>query len=366
MSSPLVSVCLPNLNTLPYLQERIDTIYAQTYPHWELIISDNYSTDGAWPFFEALALNDSRVSIAQAPKQGLYPNWNNCVKRARGKYVYIATSDDTMAPNCLEELVAALERQPDCDLALCPLISIDESGNTLPTPKWPECSAFASGLEKLAYEPHVHVAPYDGMLHLMGNIVYNSITQLLIRRTLFEQIGNFSGRWGSVGDFHWEMKASLVANTIYVPSTWASWRVHPKQATAAAQLMSREHFQKVDEMILDAFLNCESMLDPIVAIGMRKWIKQVHDIREYYAGLRQRATPLSRRMFQLKQLFKGPAATRAEIMGQFAGKPKWFEIGASQMRSWLETLDGRSILRPIETQAFNALNGQVPSKTIAP
>src|SRR5688572_20016405 len=106
MSHPRVSICLPNLNTRRYLPERIETIVGQTYPDWELIVSDNYSDDGAWEFFEALASKDPRVDAAQAPRQGLYANWNRCIERARGEFVYIATSDDTMAPDCLEKMVA--------------------------------------------------------------------------------------------------------------------------------------------------------------------------------------------------------------------------------------------------------------------
>src|SRR5688572_8802242 len=140
MTGPLVSVCLPNLNTRPFLEERVDTILGQTHANWELIVSDNYSDDGAWEFFQQLATADQRVSIAQAPKEGLYPNWNNCLRRAQGEYVYIATSDDTMAPDCLEQMVRALEDNPDCDLAHCSLVVIDEQGNRVQEPKWPDCT----------------------------------------------------------------------------------------------------------------------------------------------------------------------------------------------------------------------------------
>jgi glycosyltransferase involved in cell wall biosynthesis len=47
MTDPLVSICLPNLNTRTHLQERVDTIFAQTYRNWELVVGDNYSDDGA-------------------------------------------------------------------------------------------------------------------------------------------------------------------------------------------------------------------------------------------------------------------------------------------------------------------------------
>ena len=144
---PLVSVCVPNLNTRPYLQERVDTIVAQTYTNWEMVVSDNFSNDGAWEFFQEIARRDNRVFIAQAPRQGLYPNWNNCIERAQGKYVYIATSDDTMAPDCLEKMVAALEEHDDCDLAHCRLLMIDSAGKPLTDAAecWPNTTVFEHG-----------------------------------------------------------------------------------------------------------------------------------------------------------------------------------------------------------------------------
>ena len=93
-----------------------------------------------------------------------------------------------------------------------------------------------------------------------------------------------------------ECGAGLVANTIHVPDTWASWRAHPGQATASAQLMSREHFRKVDEMIADAFQACEASLHPAVAAGLRShWIRWIKDMRDYYADLRDQPSALRRR-----------------------------------------------------------------------
>jgi glycosyltransferase involved in cell wall biosynthesis len=337
MNPPLVSVCLPNLNTQPFLAERYDCIAAQTLSDWELVVSDNYSDDGSWEFFQELARKDPRVLIAQAPREGLYPNWNRCVERARGKYVYIATSDDTMAPDCLEKMVAALEQHPGCDLALCPLVVIDEEGQTLDQPRWPEANAFSHDVGDLLNRTHIRRAPYDGFLHLMGQNIYTSITQLVIRRTLFERTGPFSGAWGSVGDFHWDMKASLLANTVYVPSTWASWRVHSRQATAFQALMSPEHRRKVDEMIGDAFKTCEPHLPPAIASGLRDhWIEWSRDMREYYGTLRDQDVS-RRRAFQLGQMLSGTNAARSQILGQLTGKPKWTEVGPSEMRQWLES-----------------------------
>lgn len=347
MSSPLVSVCLPNLNTRPYLQERVDTILGQTYANWEMVISDNFSTDGSWEFFEELARQDPRVLIAQAPRQGLYANWNNCIRRAQGKYIYIATSDDTMALDCLEKLVAALEEHEDCDLAHCPLVFIDPAGDRVSYPKWPDCTVFAHGIRHLTGEYHVRRAPYDGLLHLSGKIVYLSITELLIRRSLFTKIGEFESRWGSVGDINWDMKAGLVANTVHVPDTWASFRRHPAQATASVQFASEEHARKVEEMAADAWSKCEPYLSPEVAAGLRDyWLDWSREMRTYYARLSQRSA-ISKRLFQVSQFFQGGKAASAEVGYRLAGKPKWCDRAPGEIRAWLESVGLGPVVVPV-------------------
>ena len=269
MTGPLVSVCLPNLNTRPFLEERVQTIFAQTYPNWEMVVSDNFSDDGAWEFFEALAQKDERVLIAQAPRAGLYANWNNCLRRARGGHVYIATSDDTMAPDCLEKMVAALEANPDCGMAHCKLKMIDETSAPINKPDWtwPECTAFAQGLEGLENRPHVRRAPHDGILHLTRQMVYtldhgttDSPLAVCEDRLLRAQVG-----------LNWrlplEMKAGLVASTVHVPDTWASFRYHSLQATAAVDTSQLDHARKSDEMVLDALRICE----PFLAARSCRW-----------------------------------------------------------------------------------------------
>jgi glycosyltransferase involved in cell wall biosynthesis len=344
MSLPLVSVCLPNLNTYPYLRERVDTILGQTYANWELVISDNYSEDGAWEFFQQLAARDPRVSIAQASREGLYPNWNQCLRRARGEYVYIATSDDGMAPDCLEKMVAALERHPECDAAHCKLVVIDEQGAPL-TNQWWLDGLFSRSFPELVDRPHVRKAPYDGLLCLLGEQVYFSITELLFRRSLFDRIGNFESRWGSVSDFNWYIRVGLVSNIVHVPDTWASWRVHPTQATNAATLRTEAHEQKVDEMIADAFQRSEPYLDPRVVEGLKtRWLDLTGEMRQYYRGLGHRSSALERRFFQLTQLFD--ETTRSEVVSRMMGKPRWPDTAPEQFREWLESLGMGPVVVP--------------------
>ena len=345
MDTPLVSVCLPSLNTFPFLQERINTILGQTYTNWELIVIDSHSTDGSWELFQKLARQDQRVSITQAPR-GLYESWNNSIQRARGQYVYIATSDDTMAPDCLEKLVASLEQHEDCDLAHCNLVVIDEKGTPVLDYQWPTSTVFAHGTPELPYLPHIRRAPYDGLLHLTGRMVYQSITELLIRRSLFPRIGGFKGDWGSVGDLFWDMKAGLVANTVHVPDTWASWRRHSNQITVSATLLSTEHARKVGEMICEALIACQSYLAPQVLAGVKEhWLTWSSDMRNYYRGLRIRPNVLQRRLFQVWQASK--RAVRSEWIQQFSGRPKWPDRAPADIRNWLESIGLGPVVLPL-------------------
>lgn len=347
MSTPLVSICLPNLNTFPFLEERVDTIFGQSFRDWELVVSDNFSDDGAWQFFERLAQRDKRVSIDQAPREGLYQNWNNCLRRAKGEYVYIATSDDAMALDCLEKLVGALEQHKDCDLAHCPVVIVDDAGASVAEPKWPDCTIFGHGIAECVSQPHVRRAPYDGLLHLTGQHVVFSITQLLIRRSLFSRTGPFQSKWGSISDFNWEMKAGLVANMIHVPDTWATWRIHPTQATATVDVYSPERSRKVEEMIQDAVLTCESYLAREVVSGLRDhWLGRSRDMRTYYGGLRHRRSVLPRRLHQLTQVFNGTEAARSELFGRLFRRPKWGDVAPTEIRLWLESIGLGPIVAP--------------------
>jgi glycosyltransferase involved in cell wall biosynthesis len=229
--NPKVSICLPSLNTRPFLPERLDTILAQTFQDWELIVVDSYSDDGSWELIQDYAKREPRMQIFQEPRQGIYAGFNSCIRRTSGEYIYIATSDDTMTPDCLEKMVAALEQNSDCDLCQCALEFIDEHSKPLPEDRQWNQLAIGNYFKAWLRCSHKRFAPHDGVLHFAVLTVYTSVTQLLIRKRLFDAIGYFETDRGSMADFEWEMRASLLYNTIYIPHVLASWRIHSTQAT---------------------------------------------------------------------------------------------------------------------------------------
>ena len=338
--TPLVSICVPNLNARPFLQERFQTILGQTFQDWELFVYDSHSDDGSWELIQDFAKNDTRIRTLQGPREGPYPAWNECLRHTRGEYVYVATSDDSMAPEFLERMVAALEPNPDCDLAHCPVLIVDDRGEAVKDLPWPDVTAFADGIGNLVSVSHIRRAPYDGLVQLTGRHVVLSITQLLIRRSLFSRTGTFTNRWGSVSDFHWEMKAGLLANTVFVPDTWATWRYHPAQLTARVDSRSADYSRKIEEMIQDAVRSCEPHLPAAVLRGLRSgMLERAKELRTYYSILRDhRDRPFAKRFFQASQMVAGPKPVRSEIRGRILGRPKWSDNATTEIRLWLESL----------------------------
>jgi glycosyltransferase involved in cell wall biosynthesis len=324
--SPTVSICVPNLNTRPFLPERFQTIRDQTFQDWELLVYDSYSNDGAWEYICEMAAREPRMRAWQGPRQGTPGSWNPCIREARGDYVYIATSDDTMPVDCLEKLVAALDGNPECDLAHCPLRVIDENGNELVETQrwWLEASAFAQSSGSLLHRFHVRRAPFDGLLHLLGGSVYTSITQLLIRRTLFDRIGLFDSQWGSVGDFHWSMRAGLAGNTVHVPDTWGGWRIHRNQATANVGLGSGEHARIIDEMIAHAVEASNALVPPVVRQRLTtEWLLEAKNRRTFLNEVAARsASPLRRRSFIITRALAASRPARDYVKSRvFGGCP---------------------------------------------
>jgi hypothetical protein len=322
---PRVSICVPNLNTRAFLPERFDSIFAQTFQDWELLVYDSYSTDGAWEYIVELGAREPRMRAWQGPREGTPGSWTPCVRQARGDYVYIATSDDTMAPDCLEKMVAALDAHQDCQLAHCPLQPIDEHGQTDVRRRdwWWHHSEFALSSGPLIHRCHVRRAPFDGVLHLLGGSVYVSITQLLVRRTLFDTVGLFHGTWGSVGDFNWSMRAGLMADTVHVPDTWGGWRVHRTQATAGVTFESDTHARTVDAMIADALAAGAAALTPALRAALADVAHEAQALRvllREIAARREQPT-LSRAAFVAGRLCGGSPAAREYVASRLLQRP---------------------------------------------
>jgi glycosyltransferase involved in cell wall biosynthesis len=112
--APRVSIGLPVYNAEEYLEESLVSILNQTYADFELIISDNASTDGTATICERYARLDPRIRYTRNTRNiGGTNNQNLTIQRARGEYFRLAAHDDRCAPTLLERLVAELDEHPE-------------------------------------------------------------------------------------------------------------------------------------------------------------------------------------------------------------------------------------------------------------
>jgi glycosyltransferase involved in cell wall biosynthesis len=156
---PLVSIGLPVYNGERYLQEAIDSILAQTCDDFELIISDNGSSDRTEAICRAYAKRDSRIRyVREAQNRGAGWNFDRVFELARGKYFRWACHDDICAPNLLAKCVAILESQAEVVLAYPQTIIIDETGKQL--------SQYDDNFQLTAFQP---AARFKRYLQLVRN-----------------------------------------------------------------------------------------------------------------------------------------------------------------------------------------------------
>ena len=100
--SPLVSVVMPLFNAEAYISETLASVQAQTYPHWELIVIDDGSTDASYSIVSKASKNDSRIRpLRNSGNMGVAKTRNRGVAEAKGRFLAFLDADDVWMPNKL-------------------------------------------------------------------------------------------------------------------------------------------------------------------------------------------------------------------------------------------------------------------------
>lgn len=127
--APLVTVGLPLYNSARQLRQAMDSLLGQTLSDFEIVISDNASTDGTAALCEEYVRADPRVRyIRQARNIGAPRNWNAVVHAARGEYFKWASGNDYYAPETLARAVEILSRDPGAAMVYGRTALVDDAG----------------------------------------------------------------------------------------------------------------------------------------------------------------------------------------------------------------------------------------------
>ncbi len=132
-STPKVSIIIPNYNHAPFLARRLESVLAQSYTDYEIIILDDCSSDNSREIIEQYRNNPKVSEIVYNSSNSGSPfiQWNKGVKLARGKYIWIAESDDQADTTFLAKTVETLNSNPDVGIVKTLTRMIDENDNQL-------------------------------------------------------------------------------------------------------------------------------------------------------------------------------------------------------------------------------------------
>lgn len=124
---PLVSVMMASYDRAPLIGQAIESVMAQNYPNWELLVLDDASKDNTYDVVQDFMARDSRIKWLPAHHNlGINKNRNRGFERAIGEYIAILDSDDYWAdPRKLEKQVGFLESHPDHALVGTGIMTVD-------------------------------------------------------------------------------------------------------------------------------------------------------------------------------------------------------------------------------------------------
>lgn len=241
MSTSKFTFCIPNLNKIKYLPACIESMLAQDCPNWRCVFVDGYSTDGSWEYMQQFA-SDSRFELVRGLKQGMYADWNECLKYVNTEYFYFLTSDDTCYPGLVSKTTNALDKHPDIDACHFQFVLIDAAGKTIKSPD-EVIDFYYSIYNEVNQVTHIRSGVCEFVLHFVYRTIYTTITSLVFRKSLISKLGGFTTQFGSIGDFDWTMRLTMHTDILYIPELLATWRIYSEQATQSSNYL--EDLRKV-------------------------------------------------------------------------------------------------------------------------
>ncbi len=136
MQENTVSIITPLYNGEKYLALTIESVLAQTYPHWEMLIINDGSRDNSEAIAKEYAEKDARIQVFSQQNAGSAAARNNGIRRANGRYIALLDADDLWEPNFLE-MQLALMQEKKAQLVCGAHKRIDENGQEILKPFCP-------------------------------------------------------------------------------------------------------------------------------------------------------------------------------------------------------------------------------------
>lgn len=260
LSKPLVSGITIFLNEEKFIKDAVESVFAQTYDEWELLLVDDGSTDGS----TAIALQYAKQYPGKVrylehdchQNLGTSASRNKGVHNAKGKYIAFLDADDVWLPHKLKQQVAILESHPEAAM----LYGLTEY--------WYSWTGNPEDIErdyvpKLAVQPNTLVKPPTLLiLILRDEHIYPCTCSVLVRREVFEGIGSFEESFrGLCEDEVFFAKVQLKATVFVAGECWDRYRQHPDSMCATALETEEDSIWLVFLNWLEEYLSKQRLKD---------------------------------------------------------------------------------------------------------
>lgn len=112
-----VSILIPVYNAKKFIDVAVKSVLCQTFTDYEIIIIDNFSTDGTYEILLENYLDNPKIQIFRNEKNiGMVANWNACLLKSNGKYIKMLCADDYLEPNCLATCIDVFKKNCNVNL----------------------------------------------------------------------------------------------------------------------------------------------------------------------------------------------------------------------------------------------------------
>ena len=219
-TQPLISVLICTFNGKQYLEQTIDSVLAQSYPNFEIVVVDDGSNDGTPELIALMAEKNPRIRPFYRTNHGLPASRNFSFAQARGEWIAIIDQDDLCYPNRLERQLEVARGNPSARLIFCDVDVIDGTGKVTDR----------------------HLAKFNMPGTLIpkgraGNLLlklgcYVDSEAFFMHRDSAMTIGLMDESLSYACDYEYFIRAGLAVDFAYTPEALAAWRIHANQATA--------------------------------------------------------------------------------------------------------------------------------------
>jgi len=249
---PTVSICLPTYNGAKYLPECVDSVLAQTYSDFELVIVDDCSTDDSVKIAKSYAQLDPRVRVVVNDNNvGLVGNWNRSVSLSHGEWIKFAFQDDLIRPECLRRMLDVAVRS-EMPIVSCARDFIFEPGTTAEIRQFyvdheAQIKATYRDSDRWSAREVAEMALRRKFPNLLGEP-----TAVLLHRNVFDRFGLFNPHLAFCCDLEYWIRVASNTGTIHIPDVLATFRVHAgSTSTYLRQTAARRYrFEVLDPLLI--------------------------------------------------------------------------------------------------------------------